>query len=245
MSDGVELGQAAAPENMLIYAIGDVHGRLDLLRAMHKRIADEIEQERPADWRIVHLGDYVDRGPNSRGVIHRLATMQAYDERIVTLAGNHDICFIEFLQDVRQSGMFKHYGGIDTARSYGVEFADGDREFARNHERLVEAMPPEHIAFFLSLRYSLELGDFFFCHAGIRPGVPLDDQSLDDLVWIRGEFLASRALHPKVIVHGHTPVPVPELLANRINVDTGAFKTGILSAVRIEGRDVRVLDVRE
>lgn len=245
MSETVELGQASAPAGMLLFAIGDVHGRLDLLQRMHDRIAAEIEARKPADWRLIHLGDYIDRGPDSKGVISRLAAMQAHDPRVIALAGNHDVCFVDFLQDPEQSGMFKNYGGIDTARSYGVDFPPDDIGFRENHARLVEAMPREHVEFLLSLRYSVAFGDFFFCHAGIRPGVPLDDQSLDDLIWIRNDFLGSRMPHPKVVVHGHTPVPVPELFANRVNLDTGAFKTGILSAAVIEGRDVRVFDVRE
>lgn len=230
----------------MIYAVGDVHGRLDLLERLHERIEGEIAAAAPADWRIVHLGDLVDRGPDSKGVIERLIGMEKRDARVLSLAGNHDICFLKFLQDAEASTLFKHYGGIDTARSYGVDFADGgEAAFRRNHRRLVEAVPPEHVAFLLALRFSLSFGDFFFCHAGIRPGVPLERQSRDDLIWIRGDFLDAAGLHPKVIVHGHTPVPAPDVRPNRINLDTGAFKTGVLSALAIGGGTTRTLEVRE
>jgi len=137
------------------------------------------------------------------------------------------------------------HGGDTTARSYGVEVDFGSRAGLRDAQtRLLAAMPQAHLDFLRALPRSLILGDYFFCHAGIRPGVPLDRQDPDDLIWIRKEFLSASALYPKIIVHGHTPSSTPEVLPNRINVDTGAVKTGTLTAVVLEGTTKRFIDVR-
>lgn len=245
MSGGIDLNHARGPDGLRLYAIGDVHGCLGLLEAMHAKIEGDIEKAKPADWRIIHLGDYVDRGPDSKGVLDRLVARQKADPRFVTLAGNHDTAFIDFLQQPTRRGLFANYGGVDTARSYGIDMQFGDEAaFLREHERLVDAVPPEHVELLLTLSFSTSFGDFFFCHAGIRPGVSLERQSPDDLLWIRGEFLGSPVLHPKVIVHGHTPVPAPELRPNRIGIDTGAFQTGVLSAVMIDGGTTKLIRVR-
>lgn len=241
----MHFNDASGPEGMRIYAIGDVHGRLDLLRHMHGRIAAEIERDRPADWRIIHLGDYVDRGPESKGVLDFLVEACAADSlRIMALAGNHDIGFLDFLGEPSPDGLFAHNGGPETARSYGVELDFRTPGTLRmGHEALLRAVPEAHIRFLRKLRLSVEFGDYFFCHAGIRPGVPLDEQDADDLVWIRREFLEYADLHPKFIVHGHTPTTVAEVRPNRINIDTGAFFTGRLTALAIEGRKKYLLEV--
>ena len=245
MSGGIDLNHARGPEGLRLYAIGDVHGCLGLLDAMHAKIERDIEKAEPADWRIIHLGDYVDRGPDSKGVLDRLIAKRKADPRFVTLAGNHDIAFVDFLQQPTMRGLFATYGGVDPARSYGIDMQfDYEAAFLREHERLTDAVPAEHVEFLLTLSFSASFGDFFFCHAGIRPGIALERQSLDDLLWIRGEFLDSPVLHPKVIVHGHTPVRAPELRPNRIGIDTGAFHSGVLSAVVIDGETTRLIGVR-
>ena len=242
MTDGIHFLDARAPDRMRLYAIGDVHGRLDLLERMHERIAGEIARDRPADWRIVHLGDYVDRGPQSRGVIDFLIAACARDQRMIALAGNHDMGFLEFLEEADGGGLFARYGGKETAKSYGV-----DAQFhSPNALRLTWAelrceVPGKHRAFMLNLRFSIGFGDFFFCHAGIRPGVPLNRQDPDHLIWIRDEFLDYAGLHPKVIVHGHTMTDAPEVLANRVNVDTGAWRSGVLTALVIDGAEKRLI----
>jgi serine/threonine protein phosphatase 1 len=241
---GISLHDARGPEGVALYAIGDVHGRLDLLAEMHARIAAEIMRLRPSDWRIVHLGDYVDRGPESAGVIDFLVRKSAADTRVLALAGNHDIAFLDFLAQPEQAGLFALYGGVQTAGSYGVDLDTLDPfAFRAGCRALDAAVPRDHREFVARLPLSVSFGDFFFCHAGIRPGVALDAQDPRDLIWIRGEFHNHLGLYDKVVVHGHTPVPEPELLPNRVNVDTGAFASGRLTALAIHGAEKRLLTV--
>ncbi len=242
---GVHFLDASGPTSMRIYAIGDVHGRLDLLRAMHDRIAGDLDRHRPADWRIIHLGDYTDRGPDSKGVLDFLIAARGRDERVISLAGNHDLGLLEFLAKPDAHGLFANNGGQQTARSYGVELDFSmPSAMAAGAAALRSAVPATHIEFIRSLPRSIAFGDFFFCHAGIRPGVALDRQSPEDLIWIRQEFLGHPSLHEKIVVHGHTPFHEPEVMSNRINVDTGAFRLGILSAVIIDGEEKTLMDVR-
>ena len=242
---GIHFHDAIGPEGIRVYAIGDVHGRLDLLTAMHSAIHEEIARDGVADWRIVQLGDYVDRGPDSNGVLDFLVARQASEPRLITLAGNHDIGFLDFLAEPDMDGLFVNWGGDATSRSYGIgaDFTDGVR-LARTHSELVQAVPVAHTSFLRSLGFSASFGDFFFCHAGIQPGVPLEAQSPDDLVWIRDRFLRHTGLHPKVVVHGHTPYSEPEVMANRVNVDTLAYASGVLTALVIDGKYKRFVTVR-
>ena len=194
------------------------------------------------DWRIIHLGDYTDRGPASRSVLDLLVERTGADPRIIALRGNHDEVFLGFLTGDGPADVFVRFGGDETTRSYGVEAdfssAAGIEDTRR---RLAAAVPAAHLAFLRALPYSVSFGDFFFCHAGIRPGVPLDEQDPETLTWIRDEFLLWPGLHPKVVVHGHTPVPEPEVLANRVDIDTMAFRTGRLTALVVDGREKRLL----
>lgn len=235
---------------MRLYAIGDVHGRHDLLAAMHRRIESELEYAPSTDWRIIHLGDYTDRGPDSKSVIDFLIEAQKRNPRNLMLAGNHDLGMLDFLADPDPDGLFMRYGGVQTAQSYGVDLTGDARWFGkaeavrRGHAALVDAVPQAHIDFLRSLQFSVIFGDFFFCHAGIRPGIPLESQNPQDLIWIRDAFHHHPGLYPKVIVHGHTPVPEPEVLANRVNVDTLAWQSGTLSALAVNGADKRILAVQ-
>lgn len=236
---------ARAPDGMRLYAIGDVHGCLAQLKALHALIADEIERQRPRDWRIVHLGDYVDRGPDSSGVLAFLIEARARDSRNLMLGGNHDIGFLEFLDQPTSHGLFARFGGAGTARSYGVDLDFSDPvSLDRGHAQLLRAMPRSHIAFLTSLTFSVVFGDFFFCHAGIKPRVPLDRQEPEQLIWIRDEFLDYPHLHPKVVVHGHTPCGAPEVRSNRVNVDTGCYQSGTLTALVVDGAEKRFLEIR-
>ncbi|ESW70236.1 metallophosphatase [Mesorhizobium sp. LSJC268A00] len=247
---GIHYLDARAPDGMRLYAIGDVHGRLDLLAAMHRRIESELEYKPTSDWRVIHLGDYVDRGPESKGVIDFLIEAQKRDPRHLMLAGNHDIGFLDFLDEPDPEGLFIRYGGVQTAQSYGVDLAGHASWFGkaealrRGHQALVNAVPQAHVDFLRSLQLSLISGDFFLCHAGVRPDVPLASQSPQDLVWIRDVFHNHPGLYPKVIVHGHTPVPQAEVMPNRVNVDTLAWQSGMLSALAVDGADKRILTVQ-
>jgi serine/threonine protein phosphatase 1 len=240
---GISFSDARGPDGTVIYAIGDVHGRLDLLRTMHDDIARDIARH-GCDWRIVQLGDYVDRGSDSAGVIDFLIDRSEETGRIVSLAGNHDTAFLDFLALPDPEGLFARYGGVETARSYGVTLQLEDRSaFRAGAQALGDAVPDSHRAFLDGLAFSAVFGDFFFCHAGIRPGVALEAQDRLDLIWIRGEFHRHEGLYPKVIVHGHTPVAQAEILPNRVNVDTGAYATGRLTALVIDGAQKRLLTV--
>lgn len=243
---GVHFLDARGPEGVRVYAIGDIHGHLELLTEMYARIAAEIERDKVADWRIIHLGDLVDRGPDSRGVIDHLIAVTARDSRNIVLAGNHDVGFLDFLALPDPEGLFARHGGKETARSYGVGLSMSDAPGLRqSHAQLVAAVPDNHLRFLSALPYSASFGDFFFCHAGIRPGIPLDRQDPQDLIWIRNQFLNHPGLHPKVVVHGHTPQAEPEVLANRVNIDTGVFYSGVLTALVIDGAEKRLISVEK
>src|SRR5690606_2898852 len=240
----ISSAEAAAPAGMRIYAIGDIHGRFDLLTEMHERILEEIERDKPGDWRIIYLGDYVDRGPETRQVLEFLSQTTAAEPRVITLAGNHDTGMVDFLATPSPDGIFARHGGDATARSYGVELAFSPPKILRaGHAKLIKAIPAEHVEFLRGLPFSAQFGDLFFCHAGIRPGIPLDQQTDNDLTWIRRECQDFPGLHPKLIIHGHTPRSKPEILPNRVNLDTGAVNTGVLTAMRFEGREKTLLQV--
>ncbi|SDP58641.1 metallophosphoesterase family protein [Phyllobacterium sp. OV277] len=239
----IDFKRARGPDRMRVYAIGDVHGRLDLLQAMHRRILEENEKSPPFDWVVVHLGDYVDRGPDSRGVLDYLVNAQKKTHRMLTLAGNHDVGFLQFLDKGDGHGVFARHGGRQTAQSYGVTIDfDDSASVSAGRSALLRAMPPEHVEFLSGLRRSTVMGDFFFCHAGIRPGVDLERQNPEDLIWIRWEFLDDPHLHSKVIIHGHTPASDVEVRPNRVNLDTGAYASGRLSAIMIDAEGKSFLE---
>jgi serine/threonine protein phosphatase 1 len=236
-------GEAALPPGERIYAIGDVHGRADCLTDLLARIdADRAENPVPAS-RIIMLGDYADRGPQSREVIAILAD-RCNGEDFVCLKGNHDEWFLRFLADPDEDEGFLNWGGIQTLESYGVDLTGSLRsgaELARDLSRLV---PAEHRRFLSRLPLWREEGDYFFCHAGVRPGVPLHFQDPRDLMWIRGEFHAHRGSYGKVVVHGHTPCERVDFQPNRINIDTRAFESGVLTALVLEGRETRLIQTK-
>lgn len=229
------------PEGMRLYAIGDIHGCHDLLAQMHERIDAEIARDRPADWRIVHVGDYCDRGPDTKGVLDFLIERMAADPRVICLRGNHDEGFLSFIAGRPGAGLFINYGGETTAASYGVK--SDFSNLARTREALIAAMPDSHVRFLSTLPHSMSFGDFFLCHAGIRPGIAMDKQDPQDLIWIRETFLDYPHLHPKVVVHGHTPAPQVEIMGNRVNVDTRAFASGRLSGLMVDGDRRAILEV--
>jgi serine/threonine protein phosphatase 1 len=223
------------PAGVRIYAIGDVHGRADLLRHVFAMI-DEDLRARPTPRAIqVTLGDYIDRGPDSREVIDLLIA-RAKQHEMVHLKGNHETYVPAFLADPDMLQRWQTLGGLQTLLSYGIRPSinpsAGERiALARQFRAL---LPPAHVAFFDTLRLAFAFGDYLFVHAGIRPGIPLELQQEDDLIWIRNEFLQSNDDFGAVVVHGHTPMPEPEIRHNRINIDTGAYATGRLSCLLIE-----------
>ena len=240
----MELGRARTPRDMRLYAIGDVHGMDAMLVEAHEKIADDLAARQVADHRIVHIGDYVDRGADSKAVIDRLARLTAADPRVVCLMGNHDEMMLAFLTDPLPMGPdWLRNGGGTTLRDYGIAVpaAATRLNLPALAARLVEAMPPAHRAFLDGLRRSVRFGDFFFCHGGIRPGVALDSQTDEDLVWMREPFLSSDRDHGAVVVHGHTPQHAPEVRPNRINIDTGAVYGGPLTVLALEDTAHRFL----
>jgi serine/threonine protein phosphatase 1 len=234
------LGEAAIPQGLRVYAIGDVHGRADCL----SQLLDMIEADRLASSaaasKIVMLGDYTDRGPRSREVIDMLAG-RVNDEDFICLKGNHDEWFLSFLTNPDEGDGFLHWGGIQTLESYGVDLSGSIRSNAELARELSRLIPPEHRRFLSHLRLFHEEGDYFFCHAGVRPGVALQFQDPHDLMWIRGEFHAHKGDFGKVIVHGHTPQSAVDFQKNRINIDTRAFDTGVLTALVLEGTSQRLI----
>ncbi len=241
----MRLGEAKLPEGLRVYAIGDVHGRDDLLAEAHVKIAADLVARPVDDHRLIHLGDYVDRGPNSAAVIERLVRAMDDDARVLCLKGNHEQMLLEFLDHPVDGGpTFFSNGGLATLTSYGLppdSHFFGNRDMIEAGDRLAAAMPAAHRAFLDFLGLSATFGDFFFCHAGVRPGVPLDRQEAHDLTWIRGAFLNSDVDFGKVVIHGHTPVDRPEIKTNRIDIDTGAVFSGVLTTIALEGAELRFL----
>lgn len=223
-----------------IYAIGDIHGRLGLLHQALERI----ERDGGADAPVVFIGDYCDRGPQSSDVIQLLIDGQAEGRDWTCLMGNHDRMFAMFLEDYPRNDarllvgyhwLHDRLGGLETLRSYGVDVPEGSRIY-EVHAELRSAVPAAHKEFLLGLPYWRAADDVLFVHAGIRPGVPIEAQDPDDLVWIREEFLGDRTDHGPLVVHGHTAIQAATHHGNRINIDSGAAYGRDLTTVVLEGR---------
>lgn len=248
---GLKSAREAPPSTggRLVYAIGDVHGRLDVLGPLLHDIAKDALTTRPAEQPLlVLLGDYVDRGPDSRGVIDLILQMQADATfEVAALKGNHEEALLQFLEDPAFAATWMEHGGGATLASYGVapSGARTDVEaWTKVRDAFAEALPAEHLRFYQTLELIRTVGDYAFVHAGVRPGVALEDQAERDLLWIRYEFLNDRGPFDKVIVHGHTPTEEPQMLKHRLGVDTGAYATGVLTAVRLYGEEQRLLQAK-
>lgn len=231
----------------MIYAIGDIHGHLSKLIDAHRLIADDKARMGAQDAPIVHVGDLVDRGPDSAGVIDYLMRGTAKGEPWISLLGNHDRLMLWFLEDHTRADprlradfnwLHQNMGGRETLRSYGVDTGSDISEMQRSARELI---PPDHVTFLRSLKLYFRLNSLYFCHAGIRPGVPLDQQDEDDLVWIRKDFHLDQTDYGALIIHGHTPIDEVTHYGNRVNIDTGAAWGHDLSAVAIDGEDVFLL----
>lgn len=226
----LSLAPARLPPGHRVYAIGDIHGCADRLGVMHKLIADDMQARPLAEVTLVHLGDYIDRGEDSAGVISRL--LQSWPKpgpRIVNLMGNHEEMMLAAL-DLGDTDSVMHWlsnGGADTLASWGVPRRAKPRDWPRD-------IPAPHIAFLRGLALRHEAGGYIFVHAGLRPGVPLERQSRHDMLWIREPFLSWQGELPAVVVHGHTPEHDVVKRANRIGVDTGAVMGGVLTCVVLE-----------
>ncbi|SOD97209.1 metallophosphoesterase [Caenispirillum bisanense] len=238
---------ACVPPGLRIYAVGDVHGRADLLDVLHARIVAEVRRDRPARVVLVGLGDLVDRGPASRGVVEHLLAPLPEGWSRVTLGGNHEDMMLGAM-DGRPGAAAAWLGNGARATLDSYYAAAGRLTPADDRAAvagLADVMPPRHLRFLRGLKTTWRCGGYFFVHAGVRPGVPLDDQDPDDLRWIRRPFLDSECDFGAVVVHGHTIAPRPVERPNRIGVDTGAFAGGPLTAVVLEGATRRCLQASE
>lgn len=224
------------PAGVRVYAIGDIHGRSDLLQQLFTVIDADVKNSRPERAIEVYLGDYVDRGPDSSGVLDLLIDRSAARETIC-LKGNHEAFMLEVLNDPTKIQDWRPYGGLVTLMSYGLRplMQPTPDEQLKLSDSLREAVPAAHVRFLENLPSSFDCGDYYFVHAGVKPGVPLERQREDDQLWIREEFLSSEDDFGKYVVHGHTPVAVPDIRPNRINIDTGAYATGNLTLLTIQG----------
>jgi serine/threonine protein phosphatase 1 len=230
------------PENMRIYAVGDVHGCADLLNALLKRIDDDLKTRPIAHSLQVFLGDYIDRGPDSRGVLDLLIERRQRN-KTVFLKGNHELYASEALTDPSVLAKWLKIGGISTLASYGIKPSRRNDPQSAEDTALAfgKVIPDSHRRFLGGLALSFSCGDFFFTHAGVRPGVPLQKQSEDDLLWIREDFLLHEGNFGMVVVHGHTPAIEPDVRKNRINIDTGAYATGRLTCLVLEEDQITFL----
>jgi serine/threonine protein phosphatase 1 len=232
------------PDGMRVYCVGDIHGRDDLLRQMAKEVEADLAASSFDKAVTVFLGDYVDRGLGSMQVVERLARGE-WPTSVIALAGNHEDLLMAFLEEEGVLEAWRSLGGLETLHSYGVNLgpAMAKRDFGAVQAEFAARFPEGHRQFVEGLKISTVIGDYFFCHAGVRPGVPLDRQNRNDLLTIRDAFLSSEAEHGKLVVHGHTPSLVPEIRPNRIGIDTAGYATGRLTCLVLENDQRRFMYV--
>jgi serine/threonine protein phosphatase 1 len=232
-----------APDGFTIYAVGDIHGRLDLLTKVHDRIDADKERSRPEHTLEIYLGDYIDRGPDPAGVVSCLIE-RARNTHAAFLRGNHEQHLLDFLNGEDCLEWWRQLGGTTTMLSYGVEgnLLSGSVLDEEVRKRFSALLPSEHRRFLEQTRLYMQIGQYVAVHAGVRPGVRLEDQRANDLLSIRGDFLRHAGEFGFVIVHGHTPVMEPDMRSNRINIDTGAFATNRLTCLRIGQDGARLLE---
>ncbi|GGD99481.1 metallophosphoesterase [Aureimonas endophytica] len=223
-------------EGEVVYAVGDIHGRADLLERMIDRIAADRAEHPGLRCTEIYLGDYIDRGPDSAEVIARLRRRMDEAE-LICLLGNHEAMLLDALDGKLPIEAWLYNGGDATLASYGIE---PDEDGAYRQADLLD-LPQDHLAFLRGLSLFVRRGPYFFVHAGLRPGLPLERQSPTDLVWIRHDFLDFDGPLGAVVVHGHTPVEEPEFRPNRIGIDTGAVRTGRLTCLRLDAAGAAIL----
>lgn len=230
------------PDGKRLYCIGDIHGRADLLEQLHKMIeADASGYD--GDKQLLYLGDYIDRGEQSKRVVDILLQQPLPGFEAIHLLGNHEQALLDFLIDPHAMASWLGFGGVATLHSYGIEtgLVSSRQYLEAIRAKLEEKLPHSHREFYENCILCHAEGSYYFVHAGIRPGVALEKQLFEDQLWIRETFTASMANHGVIVVHGHTISAEPELLPNRIGIDTGAFATGVLTALVLEGSDQRLL----
>jgi serine/threonine protein phosphatase 1 len=227
------------PPGERVYVIGDIHGRLDLLNQMLRLIDSDHAKRGPARTTLISLGDLIDRGPESRGVIERWMDLASGGGNVICIAGNHEELLIKGWECERGIGsIFHRAGGRATMLSYGVQPEDYDEwSLSEMIEKIGHYVPEAHIAFLRSFKSWHRMGDYLFVHAGIRPGLPIDDQDVQDLRWIRREFTEDEGDHGCMVIHGHTITDAVDERSNRIGIDTGAFASGHLTAIGLEGSE--------
>ncbi len=232
--------KAVVGQDVRVYAIGDIHGRCDLLTDLHGFIAGDAAAHAASRNLIVYLGDYVDRGDDARGVVDSVLDATPAGFERVCLKGNHEALMLDFLDDAAQGPNWFYNGGLATLASYGVvapSETGAIRIASLLQQRFRDALPERHLAFFRALAPYHKEGDYLFVHAGIKPGVPLDQQDPFDLIWIREAFLRNRDDHGFVVVHGHSIAPEVVDAGNRIGIDTGAYFTGVLTCLVLHGAE--------
>lgn len=230
------------PEDVRVYAIGDIHGRADLLEQLFEQLKADISDKNFRRLYIVFLGDYIDRGFESKRVIDLLLNQKWGNLRAVFLKGNHEQTMLDFLTKPEIGAQWVEFGGRETLNSYGVkpsEVLQDASAWQVVSEQLKENLPETHLHFLSGLQTYFELGNCYFVHAGVDPTKRLDDQTDEDRLWIRDNFLSSERKLSKVIIHGHSPEENPVWDGRRIGVDTGAYITNRLSAARIQGGNVK------
>jgi serine/threonine protein phosphatase 1 len=234
----------AAPAGSRLYAVGDIHGRADLLESLLEQIAADAARQPEAAKRLIFLGDYVDRGPASSAVIDLVLHAALPGVEVVPLMGNHEEMMLRFLEDIAVGRTWMMNGGDATLRSYGVDppgMFSGTSVLREAQQHFADRLPARHLSFLEGLAITHTEGDYLFVHAGVRPGVPLDRQHTEDLLWIRDEFLDSERDFGKIVVHGHSISLDPEFRPNRIGIDTGAYRSGQLTCLVLEGTERRLL----
>jgi serine/threonine protein phosphatase 1 len=232
------LDTARVPDGMRVYAIGDIHGRNDLLQALLAKIEADDAQRVPADTQVIFLGDLMDRGEDSAGVIETAMALRDSGRKVRFLMGNHEEVFVRACRtrDPKVTRFFLRIGGEATVLSYPITRAEYiGLDMAQLSERLATLVPEAHLEFIESFEDQIVIGDYAFVHAGIRPGIPLSAQTVSDLRWIREEFVEQRGDLEKVVVYGHTIYDDIEERGSRIGIDTGAYASGKLTALALEG----------
>jgi serine/threonine protein phosphatase 1 len=232
------------PDGTRLYVVGDVHGCVELLAMMHRLILADAARATATRRVIVYLGDYIDRGPDSKGVVDLLIRSPLAGFEAIHLKGNHEQALLDFLDDITIGPDWFSFGGIATFASYGLTPPDNifDAEALLTAQTALRAgLPEDHLRFYKQLRLGHLEGDYLMVHAGLRPDVPLDAQTEGDLLWIREPFLGCDANFGVVVVHGHTIALYPEIRPNRIGIDTGAFYTGRLTCLVLQGEEIGFL----